>query len=143
MRSVKIEGLKKYRGRPSIDELPEPLRSQAWNWYSHFLRRRKKQGKPTPQTIRAILAGQAKRLARTTPEERSKWGRSMLSKRGGYAVQEFYRREGRTGERHPSRKAARTSANRRLRRKVERGQEWMRQAVGLPPKARSKVLPTA
>ena len=39
-----------------------------------------------PLWRRAILIGQAKRLASMSDDERSAWGRSMLAKRGGYAV---------------------------------------------------------
>jgi hypothetical protein len=45
-----------------------------------------------PQWRRAILVGQAKRLALNPPD--SAWARRMLAKRGGLAVQEKYRREG-------------------------------------------------
>ena len=45
-----------------------------------------------PPWRRAILVGQAKRLALNPPD--SAWGRRMLAKRGGLAVQEKYKREG-------------------------------------------------
>ena len=45
-----------------------------------------------PPWRRAILTGVAKRLALNPPD--SAWGRKMLAKRGGLAVQEKYRREG-------------------------------------------------
>ena len=59
-----------------------------------MLERRQRQLKQTPQWTFAILVGQAKRLAKKSKEERSAWGRSMLAKRGGYAVQRQYRAKG-------------------------------------------------
>jgi hypothetical protein len=50
-------------------------------------------GRDLPQGSFAILVGQAKRLALNPPT--SDWGRTMLAKRGGYAVQRCYRMEGR------------------------------------------------
>jgi hypothetical protein len=45
--------------------------------------------------LHRLYVGQAKRLARISPEQRSAWGRSMLAERGGLAVQRSYRLEGR------------------------------------------------
>lgn len=45
-----------------------------------------------PRWRRAILVGQAKRLALNPPD--SAWGRKMLAKRGGLAAQRRRRREG-------------------------------------------------
>src|SRR5258708_1176043 len=120
---MRIEGLRKYRGRPSIDDLPAPMRSEASNCYSSFLRSINEQGKFTPQTTRAILVGQAKRMAHTTPEERSRWGRALLAKLGGLRVQQLYRETGRVGDAHPSRIASRVSAARRRSRKEEKLRE--------------------
>jgi hypothetical protein len=50
-------------------------------------------GNDLPPWKRAILVAQAKRLAPHPPD--SAWGYRMLAKRGGLAVQEKYRREGR------------------------------------------------
>jgi hypothetical protein len=69
------------------------------------------------------------------------WGRSMLARLGGLAVQKRYLLEGRTGEKHPARKAARVSAQHRRVRKEQREQEKRREAIGLPPITRHKVLP--
>ena len=88
-----------------------------------------------------ILHGQARRLARQTAEERSAWGRSMLAKRGGYAVQQQYQRDGRIGGRHPAHHAARVSASRRKRLKELKRDEEQRARLGLPPKRRYKLLP--
>ena len=139
---VMIEGLneKKYSGRPTIEDLPEPQRSEAWGWFSHFISRRRAEGKATPQTTQAILMGQAKRLARMTPEERSRLGRKMRATLGGYAVQQKYREEGRTGDKHPAHKAARISAVRRKQKKLKREEAEFRQRLELPPPTRSKWL---
>jgi hypothetical protein len=127
---MRIEGLKKYRRRPSIEDLPEPLRSDARQWYQRMLRKRQLLGKPTHDPwLRAILMGQARRLALNPPT--SAWGRSMLAKRGGYAVQRRYVIEGRTGARHPVQKAARVSARKRELRKAEEERE----RLGYPPPA--------
>jgi hypothetical protein len=78
---MRIEGLKKCRHRPSIEDLPKPYRSDAWHWYHRIPRRRQSLGKPTREPwLRAILMGQAKRLALNPPT--SAWGRSMLTKTG-------------------------------------------------------------
>jgi hypothetical protein len=53
----------------------------------------KKWGNDLPPWRYAILVGQAKRLALNPPD--SAWGRSMLAKRGGKAVQIDYRLAGR------------------------------------------------
>ncbi|PSH05052.1 MAG: hypothetical protein CXZ00_02525 [Acidobacteria bacterium] len=101
---MSIESLRKYRGRnPNgyFEDLPADVRFRARRWLAELLERRKRQGKPTPQWTFAILVGQAKRLASQSKEERSAWGRSMLAKRGGYAVQQRYRIEGK----HPAAKA--------------------------------------
>jgi hypothetical protein len=79
----------------------------------------------------------------TSQEERSQWGRSMLAKRGGYAVQEGYRREGRTGDQHPAHKAAEKSVERRRDRKKKRGfEQQLPQAPPASPQTRRKLLPT-
>jgi hypothetical protein len=121
-----------------FDDLPPEQEREAWRFLGEFLRRHPNR----PSWLYPILIGQAKRLARTTQEERSKWGRRMLAKRGGYAVQQSYVMKGQTGEMHPGHKAARVSAGRRRWRKMEIEEARLHQAVGLPPKTRSKVLPS-
>jgi hypothetical protein len=121
-----------------FDDLPPDVRHRAEGLLAAFCRRHRHR-LASARWLYPVLVGQARRLAVNPPT--SEWGRSMLSKRGGYAVQESYRRQGRTGGKHPAHKAARISANHRRCRKMEHGEERMRQAVGLPPKSRSKVLP--
>src|SRR5262249_1906260 len=88
-----IESLRKYRGRPTIYELPGPLRFKAQQWLSRLIGQAKSRGRPLHGWYVAILCGQAKRLALNPPT--SAWGRSMLAKKGGYAAQRRYRMEGR------------------------------------------------
>jgi hypothetical protein len=137
---MRIEGLRQYRCRPSIEDLPEPLRSDAWDWYHRILRKRQSLGKSTPAPwLRAILMGQAKRLALNPPT--SAWGRSMLAKRGGHAVQQLYVQQGRTGKRHPAHRAAAIGASRRKCCAQQRAEEQRHEHQGLPPKPRRKQLP--
>jgi hypothetical protein len=137
---MRIAGLERYRQRASIDDLPEPLRTRAWDWYGYFLARRRAEGKTTPQTTQAILMGVAKRLSKTSAAERSDWGRRMLARLGGLRVQQMYREQGRVGRSHPAVKAAAKSVQRRRQRKQKAEEEYQRQSLGLPPKPRSKWL---
>jgi hypothetical protein len=102
--AMRIEALTKYQRRNQngrFDDLPFHLRGYARGWLERFVRRRRASGKPFPPWLFANYCGQAKRLARNPPT--SAWGRSMLAKRGGHAVQQKYRWEGR----HPTAKATR------------------------------------
>jgi hypothetical protein len=65
----------------------------------------------------------------------------MLAKRGGYAVQNLYRQKGRRGDTHPAHKASRVSVTHRRWRKEKKEMGQMREALGLPPMTRHKVLP--
>jgi hypothetical protein len=101
MRGRRIPGLKKYQGRNPegyFQDLPWEVQRAAHAWLWRF---RQKWGHHLPQWRFAILVGQAKRLALNPPT--SQWGRSMLAKRGGKAVQRRYRWEGR----HPTEAATR------------------------------------
>jgi hypothetical protein len=117
-------------------DLPVWARATAADWLVHFLQRTG----PWLESWRlAIYVGQARRLTRNPPT--SAWGRSMLAKRGGYAVQEKYRREGRSGKRHPAHHASGCSASRRrVQKKLREDAEW-RKRMGLPPKSRVRWLP--
>lgn len=75
--------------RGYFDDLPWETRQSAWNWLSKFLRRHPHR----PNWLLPILVGQARRLALNPPTPA--WGRSMLARRGGYAVQRRFRAEGR------------------------------------------------
>jgi hypothetical protein len=90
---MKIVALEKYRRRDSkgyFEDLPWEIRNRAHQW---LFRLCSKWGRDLPSWRFAILVGQAKRLALNPPT--STWGRSMLAKRGGLAVQRKYRLEGR------------------------------------------------
>lgn len=91
-RNKRIPGLEPYRRRPpngTFEALPHAVRQRAQMWLWKFCQRC---GNDLPPWKRAILVGQAKRLARNPPD--SAWGHRMLAKRGGLAAQEKYKREG-------------------------------------------------
>ena len=138
---MRIEGLRKYRDRNPrgyFADLPWEVRQRAQMWLHRFCER---WGHDLPRWRFAILVGQAKRLASTSPEQRSAWGRSMLAKRGGYAVQQRYRDAGRVGHKHPAHRAAAVSASRRKWRAEQQAEAQERERLGLPPKRRWKLLP--
>lgn len=94
---MRIEPLSRYRtdhprGGGFLD-LPTLERQNAQWWFERFVHRRRAQGKPIPPWLNAIYHRQARRLARNPPTP--EWGRRMLAKRGGYAVQRSYRMQGR------------------------------------------------
>jgi hypothetical protein len=116
---MKIKGLQHQRRRNRhgyFDELPFAVQLRASEWLSDFLTRHP----DCPRWLFPILVGQAKRLARMSDQELSTWGRSMMAKQGGYAVQRRYGAEGRIGPDHPAHKAAQVSAVQRKWRKQER-----------------------
>ena len=93
---TRIPGLKRYQGRNPrgyFEDLPSEVKRAAQLWLWRF---RQRWGRNLPGWRFAILVGQAKRLALNPPT--SGWGRKMNAKKGGYAVQRLYRREGR----HPT-----------------------------------------
>jgi hypothetical protein len=137
---MRIEGLRAFRGRNPggyFVDLPFDIRQHAEMWLHRFCERWRGN---LPRWRFAILIGQARRLARTSSEERSAWGRSMLAKRGGKAVQKFYRCGGNGNYR--AHRAAIISAARRKWRKEEKLEAELRSRLGLPPKRRIKWLPT-
>jgi len=116
---MKIKGLRRHRRRNQrgyFDEMPFAVQQHASEWLAHFLERHP----CCPGWRFPILVGKAKRLALTSEEERSAWGRSMQAKKGGYAVQQRYRWEGRIGLDRPALKAAEVSAAQRKWRRQER-----------------------
>jgi hypothetical protein len=64
----------------------------------------------------------------------------MLAKRGGYAVQQLYREQGRTGDLHPAHKAAAKSAERRSERKTKNDEQRHPQGLPVASKPRHKLL---
>lgn len=123
---ARIPALKQFQGRNPhgyFQDLDWAARRRAYHWLAVFCKR---WGRNLPPWRFAILVGQANRLAKNPPT--SAWGRSMLAKRGGKAVQWKYRHEGR----HPTETASLVHrANARLRRDAEQ-----RRRAGLPPRAR-------
>jgi hypothetical protein len=99
---MQIDGLKDYqrRGSPgNFADLPPEQQKRAHYWLTRWLTKYRCQGRQVPKWKFAILCGQARRLAKNPAT--SAWGRSMCAKKGGYAVQERYRAEGR----HPTERA--------------------------------------
>jgi hypothetical protein len=124
---MRIQSLRRYGDKnPNgyFNDLPPQARMAAWRWLDQLEENRRKKGKSTPQWVRALLIGQAKRLALNPPT--SEWGRSMLAKRGGYAVQRKYLIEGRTGKLHPANYAARVRVlkQQRSKRDSRTGEGW-------------------
>lgn len=100
---MEIPELKRFQRRHRkgtyFQDLPANLRPRAHWWLKRFVERRQRSRKRISPWLFAIYVGQAKRLTLHPPS--SEWGRSMLAKRGGYAVQRRYRWDGR----HPTKKA--------------------------------------
>jgi hypothetical protein len=72
-----------------FEDMPEPFQSKARIIFARLCERWKGN---LPSWRKAILVGSARRLATHPPG--SQWGRRMLAKRGGLAVQEKYRQQG-------------------------------------------------
>ncbi len=135
IRLMGIEGLKKYRGRNPqgyFADLPWDVRQRARRWLWKLC---EPWGRNLPTWRFAILVGQAKRLALNPPT--SAWGRSMLAKRGGYAVQKEYRLE----NRQPTAKATHVRVWKAKARKQAEQEAAQRAKLGIPPKARVAYLP--
>jgi hypothetical protein len=96
---MRIEPLRKYqrRGRDGFyfTELLPSDQEVARRWLRRFVDRyrHRNNGRPVPPWLFAIYVGQAKRLTMHPPS--SDWGRRMLARKGGLAVQRQYRLEGR------------------------------------------------
>jgi len=134
---VRIKGWK--RGPPRwreylFDDLPPEVRWRAEALLGGFHRR---WGRNLPRWRNAILIEQARRLACYTVEELSAWGRSMLAKRGGYAVQHRYRLEGT----HPTIRATHVRLLKQKYKKQVAEEAERRAKQGFLPRARRKLLP--
>ncbi len=141
---MRIEGLKKYRGRNPqgyFQDLPWEVKNRAFNWLHHLKQKGKRERGYVPRWLFALYVGQAKRLAVQTRDELSAWGKRMIGKRGGFAVQRLYRSQGRTGPYHPAQKAWRISVSRRKWRKRQKAEAAERERLGLPPKPRNWRMP--
>lgn len=118
-------------GLSYFQDLPWDVRQRAYQWLNRFIKRREATHGGVPDWLFAIYVGQAKRLALNPPT--SSWGRSMLAKRGGLAVQRRYRLEGRDA-------TARATRCRVLKQNAKkRADEEAR--LGLPAPALVKYLP--
>jgi hypothetical protein len=134
---ARIEGLRGQRGTGQVfDDLQLPLRVNAQRTFGRLCAR---WSRNLPQWRMPPLVGRARWLTLHPPD--SAWGRRMLAKRGGRAVQRRYRLEGRTGRLHPARYAAVVSASMRRWRKRKRQDEERRARLGLPPKLRAAHPP--
>ena len=96
MRIESLKGYQKRDRRGRFEDLPLHLRVRA---EAHFKRLCDRWRGRLPAWRRAILCGQARRLAVHPPD--SAWGKRMLAKRAGYARQ----RRARAMGVHPTRKA--------------------------------------
>jgi len=113
LHSMRIPGLQKYRSHDRdgyFQGLSRELQYVAYSWLNRFVTRWRHD---LPPWRLAILVGQAKRLALNPPS--SAWGRSMLAKKGGHAVQRKYRIECR----HPTKKATQARLLKRAKRQAE------------------------
>jgi hypothetical protein len=109
---MKILSLAEYRGRNPkgyFQDLPRQTQYEAYWWLDRFVKRWRGD---MPSWRFAILVGQARRLALNPPT--SAWGRSMLAKRGGLAVQRKYRLDGK----HPTHRATQARLGKQQRNKA-------------------------
>src|ERR1700674_483882 len=126
---MRIPQLDNYRDRnPNgyFHDLPVGVRISAAQWLSRFC---KKWAGNLPPWRFAILVGQAKRLALNPPT--SSWGRSMLAKRRGLALQRKLRLEGK----HPTAHATRCRVLKQNAKKRALAEAKVRDNLGLPPPA--------
>lgn len=118
-----------------FQELPPDARQRAYQWLDRFIRRREATHGGVPGWLFPIYCGQAKRLALNPPT--SSWGRSMLAKRGGLAVQRRYRLEGRDA----TARATRCRVLKQSARKRADEEARLTDSMGLPAPARVNYLP--
>lgn len=133
---MRINGLKKYRDRNPhgyFEDLPGEVRRRASYWLHRLMEKGRAERGSVPQWLSAIYVGQARRLALNPPTPA--WGRSMLARRGGLAVQRRYRAEGRVGLKHPAQLAARSRAKRQAAikeaRKLGATRHWFGNLTGI------------
>jgi hypothetical protein len=134
---MKIVALKNYRRRLSgyFQDLAPTLRATAYRWLDRFCTRRRARGLSVDPWLLAIYCGQARRLTLNPPT--SGWGRSMLAKRGGIALQRKLRIEGK----HPTESATRCRLRKLETKKRAKAEAKMRADLGLPPSERVAWLP--
>jgi hypothetical protein len=135
MSSMRIVALEKYRRHTPAGyflDLPPEVRRSAYRWLDRFCKRWRGD---LPGWRLAILVGQARRLALNPPT--SAWGRSMLAKRGGLAVQRKCRLEGR----HPTERATRSRLQKLNAKKRATAEARERVDIDLADPARVFYLP--
>jgi hypothetical protein len=135
---MRILNLDRYRHKTRLShfqDLPRDAGQRAYQWLSRFIKRQEATHGGVPGWLFAIYCGQAKRLALSPPT--SSWGRSMLAKRGGLAVQRRYRLEGRDA----TARATRCRALKQNAKKRADEEARVRDSMGLPAPARVKYLP--
>lgn len=135
---MRIPQLSAYRGRNPrgyFHDLPPDARQRAYAWLDRFVKRWQEREGTIPPWRFAILVGQAKRLALNPPD--SSWGRKMLAKRGGLAVQRRYRAEGRD----PTEYATLCRVTKLRARKRARADGWTPESTGGIVPARVILLP--
>ena len=134
---MRIPNLDRYRHKTRLgyfQDLPWEARQRAYQWLNRFIKRRETTHGGVPGWLFAIYCGQAKRLALNPPT--SSWGRSMLAKRGGLAVQRRYRLEGRDATARATRcRVVKQNAKKRAK---DQARVWG--SMALPPPARVKYL---
>jgi hypothetical protein len=126
-------------GNNLFDDLPFEAEQEAQKRLRRYCENHR--GNPKWRWLYPILIGLARRWAMTTVEERRKVARTLRATMAGYATQRKYRKQGRTGEKHPSQKAARISVAHRKRARELKQEEEQRERQGLGPKTRTKYLP--
>jgi hypothetical protein len=132
MRIIQLDNYRNRNPNGYFHDLPVDIRISATQWLSQFC---KKWAGNLPPWRFAILVGQAKRLALNPPT--SAWGRSMLAKRGGLALQRKLRLEGK----HPTAHATRCRVLKQQAKKRAMAEAEMRARMGLPSPTRVKYLP--
>jgi hypothetical protein len=132
MRISQLDSYHNSKQPSDFSDLPLDLRTAANRWLDRF---RKRWGSDLPSWRYAILVGQARRLAKNPPD--SSWGRSMLAKRGGLALQRKLRLEGK----HPTAHATRCRVLKQNARKRAIDEAEVRKRLGLPARPRVTYLP--
>lgn len=134
---MKIAALKNYHRRPAgyFQDLTPTLRATACRWLDRFCKRRRARGLSVEPWLLAIYCGQARRLTLNPPT--SAWGRKMLAKRGGLALQRKLRVEGK----HPTERATWCRLRKLESKKRAEAEAKMRADLELLPPDRVAWLP--
>jgi hypothetical protein len=132
MRISQLDSYRNSKHSHDFRDLPLDTRARAYRWLECFCRR---WGSDLPPWRYAILVGQARRLALHPLD--SAWGRTMLAKRGGLALQRKLRAEGK----HPTAHATRCRVLKQNVRKRAVAEAELRSRLRLPPAERVSYLP--